>query len=257
MIAPILQPGAWTPGRFWTVTLFLFILQVGLIWTSAERERKPSALPAPDFAVRLLGRPAEQDQLATALFAADPTLFQAPSRRGFSGRAWMMTSSPEYHAGEADAPGVWLSLNAGDWKPESLSTTPQDEATLALAPPPATEFEPEAMFLDPDPSPESSAVRIEGGLARRPLAAPVTHLPAQPGVQLLGDTIVQMAVDSAGQVVSARLIGNSGSLAADATALAVARTLRFEPGLDPRMAAAWGEAVFSWQTVEPPGAAAK
>jgi TonB family protein len=232
------------------VTVALFILQLGLIWTFAERGRKAPMPPAPEFTVHLAARPAEQDQLATALFAEDPTLFQAPRRRGFSSRAWMETSSPEYHAAETPAPDVWLSLNGSSWKPKSLAASKPVEEPLKLVAPTTTEFEPAAIFLAPEPPPASSALRITGALARRRIAAPAPQLPAQPSAQLLSNTVVQVAVDAAGQVTSARLLGNSGSLSADALALTTARGFRFEPATAPGDPLTWGKAIFSWQTVE-------
>jgi TonB family protein len=252
MTSQISHAGFWTPARFWTVTLTLFILQAGLIWALAERDHKSLALNDPEFAVRLAVRPVDQAQLATALFAEDPTLFQAPDPRGFSGRAWMSTASPAYHAAEAPAPEAWLSLEGGVWKPDPLAIPFQNEPPLALAAPPASEFAPAEIFLALDPPPPGSAMRLTGGLARRPRLGAAPALPSQPGVQLLKNSVVQLAVDPSGEVISARLTGNSGSPSADATALATARLLRFAPITVARAAVSWGEAVFSWQTIEPP-----
>ena len=67
--------GSWSAGRFWTVAAALFILQVGLLWSFAERQRKPPLPDPPAFAALLLARPVEQGNAATALFAEDSTLF--------------------------------------------------------------------------------------------------------------------------------------------------------------------------------------
>jgi len=257
MTSAISPPGSWTPSRFWTVAFTLFILQAGLIWALAERDHKSLSLRDPAFSVRLAVRPMGQDQLATAFFAEDPTLFQAPNPRGFSGRAWMATASPEYHAAEAPAPEVWLSLEGGPWKPNPLAIPSQNEALLALAAPPASEYEPAEVFLATGSIPAGSAMRLSGELAHRQVVSSAVQLGAQPGVQLLKNSVVQLAVDPSGEVISARLTGNSGSPSADAIALATARLLRFAPITVARAAVAWGEAVFSWQIIEPPAPVGK
>jgi TonB family protein len=64
--------------------------------------------------------------------------------------------------------------------------------------------------------------------------------------------VVQIAVDSAGQVVAARLLERSGSADVDAMALYLTRQLRFRPvSAEPRV---WANAVFAWQTAEPTNA---
>jgi TonB family protein len=70
---------------------------------------------------------------------------------------------------------------------------------------------------------------------------------------LLANSVVEVAVDPAGQVVDARLLApRSGSAEADNTALALAHGLRFKPVGSP--APVWGRAVFEWQTLEPTNA---
>jgi TonB family protein len=73
-------------------------------------------------------------------------------------------------------------------------------------------------------------------------------LPAWPSDQLLSNSVVQIAVNSAGQVVSARLLGRSGLPGADNMALDKSRNLRFKPV--PASPPAWGRAVFAWETAE-------
>jgi TonB family protein len=230
----------------------LFVLQAGLIWTFAERYRKPVESAATDFALRIAVRPVNQSQLATALFAEDPTLFQAPSSQAFSGRGWLATSFPKFETADAKSSSVWLTLGVGAWKPDPLAIPAPQAPSLTLSSPPATEFEPASIFLEPDPPPPASSMRMEGPLASRRFMSSPPQLGPQPGGQLLSNTVVQLGVDGAGQVVSARLLANSGSSAADATALATARVLRFLPAPP-----AWGKAIFSWQTVEPPAPAGK
>ena len=91
-------------------------------------------------------------------------------------------------------------------------------------------------------------VSRQGPLAGRQLNAP-SVLPAQTNALLLSNTVVQIAVDSAGQVISARLLDRSGSVDADGYALVQARNLRFRPSPGP--VPVWGNAVIEWQTLAP------
>ena len=254
MTRTIQAPAYWTRTQFWTIAAILFAAQVGLIWIFAARGARAPLPQAPDFAVRFLVRPFEQGQLATALFAEDPTLFQAPAQRGFSGRAWMNAPSPEYHAADARTPDVYLSLGTGVWKPRALPAPAPHEAPLTIRTPEAPDGNSDSPLTEPASLPKASFMRMEGALAGRRVVSRATPLPAQPAVQLLSNSVVQLGVNSAGEVTSARLQGTSGSTAADATALDAARRLRFAPDAAPRGAIAWGTAVFSWETVEPAAA---
>jgi hypothetical protein len=120
--------------------------------------------------------------------------------------------------------------------------------------------EPLPLFLKKESPPRQSVFHLEGEPAGR-LLGPSPGLRSWPSLQLLTNSIVQIAVDPAGEVVAARLEvrcgpaddTNAGS--ADAAAVAIARGLRFEPS--PTAQARWGRAVFEWQTTEPGGAGAK
>jgi TonB family protein len=201
--------------------------------------------------VRLVPRAVEQGELATALFAEDPTLFQAPNRKGFSGRVWLTNTPPGYRVAAAAPPDVWLGLGGRVWKPDPVVAAPAQETPVSLAPPQATEFQPSAIFLEADPPPPASKMRIAGDLAGRKLVGKAVHLSAQPGLQLVMNTVVQLGVDASGEVISARLTGDSGSAAANAAGLTAAKGLRFEPAPGAGAKVTWGEAIFSWQTVEP------
>ncbi len=248
---PTSQPGGWSNLRFAMVALVLFFLQAGLIWGFAEREHKLPLVEASAFALRPLSRHLSQEQLDTTLFAQDPTLFQAPSLHGFSGRAWMQTPPPEYHAAETPAPDVWLALTNSGWSPRLRVPAPPREAPLALAAPPPTQFTP-APIPPAAEAPSDSGFRIDGGLRQRRLLGSAPALAPQPSAELLKDTVVQIAVDPSGQVMTACVVANSGSAGADNTALGIARRLRFAPLQAPGAAPDWGRIVFAWQTIEPP-----
>jgi TonB family protein len=104
--------------------------------------------------------------------------------------------------------------------------------------------------------PERSLVRVEGDLARlewlTPLSAPsITHS------NVLTETVVQLIVHPAGQVLSAIILKSSGLRSADQQALALARDARFVPlqqsdgtGQDDRWTR--GRLIIHWRTVAPP-----
>jgi TonB family protein len=248
----LMESSGWTRGRFWRVVGVLCIVQAGLILLLAGREHRPFRMaPAPGH-FRLLGRPLTADQLSKTFFAIDPTVFPLPSLHGFSERAWLRLPARQFEApGETEAP-AWLTLD-----PARLGTDfpPLNRAKSALpfglTDQRGPELEPWPVFLTPEPVRTQSLFELQGELAGRQLNAPA-GMRAWPSAQLLAKSVVQIAVDSAGQVIAARLLARSGSAEADSNALDLARRLRFRPVPSPTPV--WGKAVFEWQTVEPTNA---
>ena len=78
-------------------------------------------------------------------------------------------------------------------------------------------------------------------------AGPALHV--WPSLKLLTNSVVQIAVNPAGEVVAARLAASCGLATADAEAAAKARALRFRPS--PSAVMQWAEAIFQWHTIEP------
>ncbi|MGP8198448.1 MAG: energy transducer TonB [Limisphaerales bacterium] len=243
--------GKWTRGRFWRVFGVLCVVQVGLIWLFGGRERGLGrTAPVPGH-FGLVGTPLTAGELTRTFFAIDPTVFPMPSLHGFSERAWLRL--PTYQLPDETEPPAWLTLNTNrlgiDFPPSGRA-----EAILpsALTDQSAPELDPWPASLAPERVRTNSLFEIEGELAGRLLNAP-GGLPSWPSTLLLANSVVQIAVDSAGQVVAARLLApRSGSAEADNTALALARQLRFRPVPSP--APVWGKAVFDWQTLEPTNA---
>jgi TonB family protein len=209
--------------------------------------------PAPGH-FHLLGRPLTADQLFKTFFAIDPTVFPLPSPHGFSERAWLRLPARQFEApGETEAP-AWLTLDAArlgtDFPPLNRA---KSALPFSLTDQRGPELDPWPAFLAPEPVRTQSLLEIQGELAGRQLNAPA-GMRAWPSAQLLAKSVVQIAVDPAGQVTAARLLARSGSTEADSNALDQARRLRFRPVPSP--APVWGKAVFEWQTVEPANASA-
>jgi len=249
MNRPPIEPSQWTRGRFWCLVGVLFALQGGLILLFAEREHSASTVASASSHFRLLGRALTADQLSKTFFAIDPTVFPLPSLHGFSERAWLSLPMQQFDApSETEAP-AWLTNNAARLG-TNFPTLNRAKSLLpfGLADPRGPELEPWPVFLTPELIRTQSVLELQGELAGRQLNAPA-ELRAWPSAQLLTNSVVQIAVDSAGQVIAARLLTRSGSVDADSNALAQARSLRFRPV--PLPTPVWGKAVFEWQTVEP------
>jgi hypothetical protein len=69
---------------------------------------------------------------------------------------------------------------------------------------------------------------------------------------LLSNSVVQFAVNRAGQVVSAVLLSGSGLKEADDSALTNVNVLRFRPSGTAASDFEWGTATFYWKSVAPP-----
>jgi hypothetical protein len=149
-------------------------------------------------------------------------------------------------------PPVWLNLDAVLLGTQLLTVPSGAESILSgLAGQRAWRAEPLPVFLAPEMMPTQSVFRLEGSLAERLLGGPPA-LRVWTNSHILTHSTVQIAVDPAGEVIATRLDARCGLADADADAVAKARALRFRPS--PSAGTRWGEAVFEWQTTEPPGA---
>jgi hypothetical protein len=245
----------WTRGRLLIVAGAFAVLQTGLILLFGDRSLPPPPARPPAVRFWTLGEPVSDDVLLRQFFAGDPAVFPLPNPRGFSGRAWMDAPRPQFQTEIALEPPAWLNLDAarlGTNFPPAQTGPQSTIADLAQEQPPRVE--PLPVFLKPEIVPAQSAFLLEGELAGHLLGQPPA-LRSWPSPQLLGNSVVQIAVDPAGEVIAARLEARCGlaedtnAAPADANAVAMARTLRFEPSS--RTATRWGRAVFQWQTTEP------
>jgi hypothetical protein len=250
---PLPAPRAWTRRRFWAVTVILFVLQGGLLFLFASRNDAVMTHSVQPCYFRLIGTPLTAGQLTRMFFAVDPTVFPLPSRHGFSDRAWLGQPPPQFEVPNETEGPAWLALD-----PARLGTNfphlnrPRHGLPVAPATEGNPQVEPWPAFMSPEEFRSQSAFEIVGELAARQLNAPA-GLPPETNAQLLSNSVVQIAVDGAGQVVAARLLERSGSVNADLDALHGAQNLRFRPASSP--APVWGEAIFEWQTVAPANAA--
>ncbi|MGO8699514.1 MAG: hypothetical protein ACLQVY_17565 [Limisphaerales bacterium] len=242
------KPAAGTQRRFLGLAAALFALQVGLLFIFAERPI--SAKPGAPLRTRFLAldSPVRERQLLTTFFAGDPSVFARPSHQGFSGRAWLSQPPAIYQPSNRLEAPIWLGLDVSRLGTVSVPDLGRslEPLLLDLAGSGVSSLEPLPVFLPPPMVQTQSVLYLDGELRLR-LASPVP-LPPQPSAQLLTNSVVELAIDSAGAVLAHRLLARSGSAAADETALAVAKALRFTPST--QAGAAWGEAVFAWHTIQ-------
>jgi hypothetical protein len=250
MSGPGKEDSAWTLGRFLGVVGILFGLQVGLVALFGARGARIEKAPTASTGLRAVGE-LGQEQLRRLFFASDPAIFALPGAHSFSGRAWMDQPPPHYQPAKQIEMPRWLALEAkrlGSGPAEmedSDSTAPLPPAPLEIS-----QSEPLPVFLTPVIIPAQSVFRIEGDAARRLIGpAPALHAWPSPVKKLLANTVVEIAVNQAGDVVAARLLSRSGSPEADADAVAKAGALRFRPA--PEAPMTWAPVVFRWQTTFP------
>ena len=232
----------------------LFVLQAALIVLFGQRSRpQPQPLfSAPTIHFRALDTAVEEDDLLREHFVADPAVFSLPNSHGFSGRGWLDQRPLEYRPENQLEPAKWLSLDAtllGTNFP--VSQAGSGPVPSGLAEQQARHEEPPPDFLAPEIIPTQSVFRLTGGPSDRLLGAGPSLRP-QASEKLLTNSVVQIAVDPAGEVIAARLESSCGLPGADADAVAKARALRFRPA--PSAGTEWGEAIFQWQTIEPAAA---
>jgi hypothetical protein len=186
------------------------------------------------------------------LMLNDPTLFALPNVEGFAGPAWLEPPHVQFHQLEWTEPPRWLPLPAGDLGAvfsQFMETNRLATFKFELKPPPR--FTVPLVPLEPKFA-ETSMLRIEGGIARRPLLTPM-KLPSWPYADVIAPSKVQVLVNAAGEVVSAVLLPSNNSSEihdadADQRALELARAARFAPASD----LTFGRLIFSWCTVPPP-----
>ena len=228
----------WGRGKWLAAVLSIFALQIGLfIWASQKEVQKRAIYPSEPK----ISFAASANVLKRGFFEMEnPFLFAAASSQGFSGEAWLRAPAwrlptvgrrvaPNYLA-SADARKITQQQDAD--QSFALVATRRTSAQLPAPKEPAQVGKP------------SSELRLEG-FNRRTLAAPLA-LPVQYHSDVLSSTVVEATIGRDGLVISARIIENSGSAQADAEALALARSARFQPVNTAESVAVVGKLIFEW-----------
>jgi hypothetical protein len=251
------EPYSWSRRRWWLTIGAVFLAHVGAVLWLSDRSPLVLAHHGNPLKFRILD-PDQTRALPETLLANDPTLLVLANHEGFSGAAWL-AADYDYEPVHWSEPLRWLPLPV-----EQLGKS--FERFVRTNPPPAfqlTEKLPIRVgFLQLLPPAETirtqSVLRVEGPIQLR--FAP-SNLPVWPHTDVLKPTIVEIAVDSYGEVQSARLAGSPGARSglpdADSAALALARVLQFEPlenggGATDDDGLVWGRLSFHWHAKAPP-----
>jgi hypothetical protein len=238
----------WSRRRFWSLAGLLFVLQAGLILLFGRVGHGAIARTPAAVQFRALSQAVSPAELSRLFFAVDPTVFTLPGTHGFSGRAWLNEPERIIEVPQETEPPAWLQLDTtrlGTNFPSLRALQKPFPVGLLAAHQP--QAEPWPIFIPPETIRTQSVFWIRGGLAERQLNPPAV-LRSWPSAQLLRHSVVQVAVNPSGQVVSTRLLDRSGLVDADTNALDLARTLRFRPIAG--MGTDWGELIFQWQTAD-------
>lgn len=256
MSHPPVEAKAWSRHRWALMILLILTGQIGCIFWLASQNPDSPPPPAPGSVLYL---PA--DQTADLPGVTDPTLFILPNSHGFSGPAWLQVPPTSYALDPWTEPPrpLELSLSQLGATLRDYSQTNQPRPfELALKPEPQLEA---LGYLPLEEAPSTFA--IEGDLANRPLLTTL-KLKSWPAADILTNSEVQVAVDAAGRVFSAALVTSSGSPQANASAVNLLRSARFQPlrwvSTPPPPAApgplTWGKIIFRWRTEALPATAA-
>jgi hypothetical protein len=249
MTSATVESRMWARPKWLLLVALVFAGQVGFIFWLAARKPDVPIAPVAGPAIYL---PADQSTDLPGV--SDPTLFVLPNSHGFSAAAWMEFPPANYAAKPWTEPPRPLPLQIPQLGSTLLDYVRSDRPQpfeLALKPPPQVD----ALGWLPLENTEST-YSIEGDLAERALLTPL-KLQSWPAADILTNSVIQIAVDSAGRVFSATPLVKTLSAEANSNALYLARLARFAPlrWLDARPPApanlAWGRIVFHWHTVAP------
>jgi len=235
--------------------VFLFLAHAALVFWLAERARP---VPVAERLQPLIYLPADDAAMsrATELAArSDPTLFSLPNTRGFSGDAWLSLTPEDMTLSNWSAPPSWLPLPTNELgammvRYAATNRVSSDELLEHLRALPPFELRVPAR-----PISTGSTFLVEGPLKSRAGKLP-GRLPSVPSLDLVTNTVVEVAVNGDGVVESALLLGECGIKSVDEQAVSLARGLLFSPARPPRTprdAAGLqrSRVVFTWHTVSP------
>lgn len=246
------EKSGWSWQRWVVATALILAVQVGAILALGERD---FSSPRPQPAIITMAMRTAPPGVWSGL--NDPTLFALPHREGFSGHAWVRFPTNEPVHTEWSAPANPLTLATqylGRVLGEYVRTN-SFEPPDWLASPPAGLVWPEVE--PPSPALASSTVTLEGDLTGRPLVGALS-LPVWTNSVALTNSVVRLVVDAQGRPFSILLVRpGSGSEAADARALELAKSARFAPlhknGTGRTDGSAdglsFGSMIFQWYTV--------
>jgi len=229
---------SWGWKKFLLVILLASVAHLAFVFLLGAKK------PAPRRAVKNVPVFQLADNASELVRLTDPTLFARPHAEDFP--AGVTASAPAVPVQEFGwtEPPPFLGLNpaklGGDFN-AFMQTNRLATSALKLKPEP--QFAAPAIDLEPA-LPQNSSWSLAGGLAGRRVLNTLS-VPAPAVNDILAPSRVQLLVAPDGNVISTVLLESSGLDAADQSALALARTLRFAPAKP----LVFGEITFTWHTV--------
>jgi TonB family protein len=236
----------WSVRKWLLVLIVITVFHLGLLWKlSAPTPHTRQIYPRVPKVELGINTPSQHVSLPL-LELEDPMLFAAAHPHGFSGVAWVKKPQRNYALQTRLPAQTYLDTRAGLG---IFSSQSESHSLPSPSLPRARITAPPLSVAQPAPS-GASELRIEGPLSSRKLLSGV-QLPVQRHNDAVGSTVVETGVSPEGTVLSARVITPSGSKKADQDALAITRTLRFQPvaGIIPAASEGkftWGKLIFDW-----------
>ncbi len=244
----------WTRRQWMRVIGIILAVQLVLVFAFSQR-----SLPAPrsDESLTTVKLAPEMNALqavASLGGVPDPTLFALMNRQGFSARTWMDFTFFQHSLNDWQEPVRWLAPDATRFGQDFSRSVQSVEINRPLIEDkPAPRADTPEVFADI--SMHRSTVELSAELQARTLVSALV-LPPQTHNDILTNSIVQVVVNPAGNVLSARLVRGSGSKKADQAAVEIASHARFElvrppesARLNPLSAMNVGDLIFRWHTL--------
>jgi TonB family protein len=215
----------WSKRRWLLTVVTLALAQTALVLALSRRTLPPPRAAAPQPDMRVLEPVGSRPLAATP--GTDPTLFALINQRGFSGAGWMQLNFAAHELRDWQDESRWLALDPGRFGAEFrklAANTGTDRLSLRDKPPPRDTVP----AIAPPPARDQTGWQFSRELRERPLLTPV-KLPAWPHTDVLGRTVLELAVNASGDVLSSRVLRSCGLAAADTYAMQAFEQVRFQP----------------------------
>lgn len=246
----------WSRQRWlWTIVIVV-LLQLAAAYILSDFRPIHRRQPPPSARLLLITQPLADRQLTSSLATQDPTLFALAGKNNFSGTAWLNPKPVEHHLYRWQDQSFWTEPRIeliGQLPSRLIAQAALPDSISDLKPPPRLQD----LFVTNEVPSTESLLQIQGPLAGRLLSS-AADLPAFSLDRPLNKTVIHVAVDAKGKVISARLWESSGLPNADAKALQYAKSMRFRP-LPPReedqspdFSLTWSFLIFEWATMDVP-----
>ncbi len=252
MSDPVNEP-RWSVSQWCWCVGGVFLLQLVFVFLFSDRSIVAPRTTENQSTFGLVTAPALTWQLNQVVSADDPTLFALANVKGFAGPAWLLPPVIDRPLNDWTDDERWLlppeekfgaAFNSYVRKIGSVHDQAPDKPVPMLA----------AVTVENPPITFESQLQLGGDIRTRLLSTPL-KLPLWPNVEMLYRTVVEVAVNAEGGIVSATLLATNGLPTADKAALELVRGARFEPlketGNKTSSELTWGQMIFQWRPTAP------